>query len=94
MSEKEDRRAAREVIAAYHEAQLSGLLMHVVEAVDGFRRGDLDAFAVDDVIFQYSRAAKKLWVFCGESNVASLARIIDESPALDWWERGSFRRRG
>ena len=37
MSTKSERRAAREVVAAYHEAQLAELLRRVGETVDSFR---------------------------------------------------------
>jgi hypothetical protein len=60
-SERSERRAAREVVAAYHEAQLGELVARVGEALDRFRAGELDAFDADQVIFQYSRAAKELW---------------------------------
>jgi len=32
----------------------------VGEAVDRYRAGELDAFDVDRILFQYSRAAKEL----------------------------------
>jgi hypothetical protein len=37
------------------------------EAVDRYRAGELDAFDVDQVLFQYSRAAKELWKFATPS---------------------------
>jgi DNA-binding NtrC family response regulator len=48
----------------YHEARLGELVDHVAEAVDRFRAGELDAFAVDEVLHQYQRAARELWKFC------------------------------
>jgi len=54
MSSKAQRRAAREVVAAYHEARLSELVHEVGDSVDLFRAGALDAFDVDQVLFQYS----------------------------------------
>ena len=47
-------------MAGYHEAKLSELVAHVAEAIDRFRGGELDAFDVDHVLYQYSRAAKEL----------------------------------
>lgn len=58
MSTKSERRAARELIAGYHEARLAELVQRVGEAVDRYRVGELGAFEADEVIFQYSRAAK------------------------------------
>ena len=49
-------------MATYHEAQLAVLVAHVGEAVDRFRAGELHAFGVDEVLYQYSRAAKELEV--------------------------------
>ena len=93
MSTKSDRRAAREVVAGYHEEQLGGLVHHIKSAVERFDAGELDAFEVDEVVFQYSRAAKELWKFCCLGNAEIAARIIrDESPG-DWWELGARRRR-
>lgn len=93
MSTKAERRAAREAVAAYHEAQLAALVEHVGEAVDRFRAGDLAAHEADEVIFQYGRAAKELWKFCNYSNTEIAARIIADDPPTDWWERGEPRRR-
>jgi hypothetical protein len=91
---KSERRAAREVVAAYHETRLAELLRRVVEAADNFRAGELDAFDADQVIFQYSRAAKELWKFCNLGEVVFAARMISEDEApTDWWERGEPRRR-
>jgi len=90
VSTKSERRAAREVIAAYHEAQL---LQRVGETVDSFRAGELDVFAVDQVVFQYSRAARELWKFCNLGDVMFTARLISEEAPADWWERGVPSRR-
>ena len=93
MSTKSERRAAREVVAAYHEAQLAELLRRVGETVDSFRAGELDAFDVDRTIFQYSRAAKELWKFCNLGGVVFTARLISEAAPAAWWERGAPNRR-
>lgn len=81
-------------MAAYHQAQLVELLAHVEEAVDRYRAGELDPADVDQVLFQYSRAAKELWKFCNQIPAQIVARIIGSEPAVDWWERGAPRRRG
>ena len=93
MSTKSERRAAREAVAAYHEAQLAALVQRVGEAVDSFRAGELDAFDTDQILFQYSRAAKELWKFCNLSDVELSAQVIREGPPPDWWERGAPKRR-
>lgn len=93
MSSKAERRAAREAVAAYHEEQLALLVEHVAQAIDRFHTGEMDAFDVDEVLFQYSRAAKELWKFCNMTHVEIAARIVREEPPGDWWERGARRRR-
>ena len=56
-------------MAGYHEAKLAELVAHVAEAIDRFRGGELDAFDVDHVLYQYSRAAKELLKFCNIGDV-------------------------
>jgi hypothetical protein len=93
MSDKSQRRAARSVVADYHQTQLGVLVAHVAEAVDRHRAGELVAFGVDQVLFQYSRAAKELWKFCNYLQVELAATMIREQPPHDWWERGAPRQR-
>ncbi|MCL2541906.1 MAG: hypothetical protein FWE71_05515 [Nocardioidaceae bacterium] len=93
MSTKAERRAAREKVATYHEEQLGRLVGRLADALDRHRAAELDAFDVDEVAFQYSRAAKELWKFCNLGNVEFTARIIDDDPPTDWWERGARRQR-
>jgi hypothetical protein len=66
---KSERQKARDVVAAYHEAALGELVMHVAAVIDDFRNGDLDAFEVDRALFQYARAAKELWKFCNMTDI-------------------------
>jgi hypothetical protein len=80
-------------VADYHESQLAGLVERVGAAIDRFRDGELDAFGVDQVLFQYSRAAKELWKFCNLGAPELTANIMRERPAVDWWERGAPRKR-
>ena len=68
MSSKSERRAAVEVVVEYHEARLAELVQRVGDGVDRFRAGELDTFEADQVISQYSRAAKELWKFCNLSD--------------------------
>ena len=92
MSAKSDGQAAQAAVAAYHETQLAALAEHVGTAIDRFRGGELDAIDVEQVPFQYSRAAKELWKFCNFGDIALNAIIVRARPTLDWWERGASRR--
>lgn len=60
-----------------------GLVVHVTEAVDRFRNGELDALDVDEVLFQYSRAAKELGRFCNMGDVELTARQVHGGPPID-----------
>jgi len=93
VSSKAERRAAREKVAAYHEEQLGRLVDHVARTIDRHRAGELDAFDVDTVMFQYSRAAIELWKFCNLTNVEIAARVVADHPPDDWWDRGAPRQR-
>lgn len=93
VSSRSERRAARSVVAGYHDAQLAELADRVGDAIDRYRAGELDAFEVDRVLFQYSRAAKELWKFCNYQQVEVAAAIIREQAPNDWWERGAPRER-
>jgi hypothetical protein len=91
VSGKSERRAARAAVAGYHDAQQAELVVHVGKAIDRYRAGELDAFEVDRVLFQYSRATKELWKFCNYLDVEVAAPMILEQPVIDWWERGAPR---
>jgi hypothetical protein len=93
VSDKAQRRAARLAVEDYHQAQLRELVARVGQAVDRYRAGELDAFDVDQVLFQYSRAAKELWKFCNTLQVEVAAQVIREQPPSDWWERAAPRHR-
>ena len=93
MSAKSERQAARDAVSAYHEERLADLVEHVGRPVDSFRAGELDAFAVDRALFQYSRSAKELWKFCNLADVEITAGAIQDSPRIDWWERGALKRK-
>jgi hypothetical protein len=62
-------------------------------AIDRHRAGELDAFEVDQFLFQYSRAAKELWKSCNLGRVEITARIIRDHAPADWWERGALEDR-
>jgi hypothetical protein len=92
VSQKSERRQAREAVTSYHGAELAELVAQVAESIDRFRGGELDAFDVDEVLFQYFRAAKELWKFCNIGNVELTASQLREGPPIDWWERGAPQR--
>ncbi|BEL02783.1 hypothetical protein Q0Z83_009740 [Actinoplanes sichuanensis] len=93
MSGAGERRAARSAVRDYHEAELRTLVNQVGVALDAYRAGELDAFEFDEILFQYSRAAKELWKFCNLTQPEFTAALIRKGPAQDWWERGAPRRR-
>ena len=72
---------------------MAALVERVGSAIDRFRGGQLDAFDVDQVLFQYSRAAKELWKFCNLGDTELAANTVRERPTIDWWERGAPRKR-
>lgn len=93
MADKSERRAARTLVAEYHDAQLRELVGRVGDGIDRFRAGELDVAEVDRVLFQYSRAAKELWKFCNYLQVEVAATIIRKEAPNEWWERGAPRER-
>ena len=84
---KRERQADRALVAAYHEARLGELVERVAEAVDRFRACEQNAFAVDEVIHQYHRAAQELWNFCwlggAGAKVKRTARVLRDMAARD-----------
>jgi hypothetical protein len=66
-ADKAERRAARELIAAYHQDQLRALLDHVRHGFSQLDAGEIDEFELDDLIHRYKRAAGELWKFCGSA---------------------------
>jgi nucleoid-associated protein YejK len=96
---KAERRAARETVAAYHEAQLAALAERILAAGDRYRAGEIDVHTLDEEIHQYHRAAQELWKFCwsGSGMDIEFAASLIERPGadqrpVDWWERGAPRR--
>ena len=92
---KTERQAARALVAAYHEARLADLIEHVAEELDRYRAGEVDAYAVDETIHQYHRAAQELWKFCWSGGVGAnteivartLEQLTEAGETVDWWER-------
>ena len=98
-TDKAERRAARELIGAYHQEQLRGLLEHVRAGFVRLDAGEIDEFDLDDLIHHYKRSASELWKFCGSSGGQWLqaARILEYSRERgdepDWWEAVAAPRR-
>jgi hypothetical protein len=101
MGTKAERRAAREHVAAYHEARLVELIEYIAAAMDGYRTGEIDAYAVDETIHHYHRAARELWKFCcsggGGTHIEMIAHLLDQMATdgehINWWERGTPQHR-
>ena len=96
--DKAKRRAARELIAAYHKEQLRALLERVREGFSQLDSGDIDEFDLDDLIHRYKRAAADLWKFCGSTGgqwlqaANTLTYLRDRGDEPDWWARSDSRR--
>ena len=67
MRERAERRAARQTIGAYHEAQLRLLLDRVRDGFNRLDTGEIDAFELAELIHRYKRSARELWKFCGQT---------------------------
>ena len=89
MSSKEERKAAREAVARYHEQQLAELVERVGPAIDRLRADEIDAFETDHALFQCSRAAKELWKFCNLGNVDLAASLLADEQNIDWWQKAN-----
>ena len=100
MGTKTERRAARALVAAYHEARLADLITHVAEDLDRYRTGEVDAYAVNETIHHYHRAAQELWKFCWSGGVganieivaSTLEQLTEDGQIVDWWERIPSRK--
>jgi hypothetical protein len=98
VGDKAARRAARELIAAYHQEQLGALLGRVRDGFTQLDRGEIDEFELDDLIHRYKRAAADLWRFCGSTGAQwlqaanSLAYLREQGREPDWWARSEPRR--
>ena len=97
-ADKARRRAARELIAAYHQDQLRVLLEHVRDGFSRFDSGAIDEFELDDLIHRYKRAAREPWRFRGSTEgqwlqaANSLTYLREQGEEPDWWARSAPRR--
>jgi len=95
---KAERRAARERVSAYYEAELTKLVEHVEQAIARYRAGELDVHDVDETIHRYHKATRRLWNFCfGRGSLETVARTLEylteQGDRPDWWEEPEARRR-
>ena len=84
MGTKAERRAARERVSAYHQAQLGELLINVTAAIDRYRAGEIDAYTVDETIHHYHRAAGELWKFCFARRRRQLTPSSSPASSTGW----------
>ena len=85
----------RDIVVAFHQEQLPGLLEHVRSGFMQLEAGEIDEFELDDLIHQYKKAATLLWAFCegGRGSVTEAASAIEylrerEQRSPDWWSEG------
>ena len=96
-SDKQERRAARELIAEYHRTQLRVLLEHVRTGFAQLDAAEIDEFDFDDLIHHYKRSASELWKFCGSSGgqwlqaAKMLEYLREHGEEPDWWDSGAPR---
>jgi hypothetical protein len=96
--DKAARRAARQLIAGYHDEQLRLLLEHVRDGFSRLDAGEIDAFELDELIHRYGKCAAKLWGFCGSSGgqllqaARNLAYLRENRDEPDWWAVGASGR--
>ena len=57
VSSQAERRAAAQRVSACHQAQLTELIRHAAAAIDRYGSGEIDAYAADEIIQRYHRAA-------------------------------------
>ena len=80
MATKAERRAARERVSAYHQSQLAELLSHAGAEIDRYRAGGIDAYAADETIHRYHRAAAELWKSCFARGGGAHAEFVADLP--------------
>jgi hypothetical protein len=86
-STKAERRAARERVSNYYDAELAKLVEQVEQAIARYRVGEIDVHDVDEVIRRYARAARELWKFCWSGGSGS--HLVFVARTLELWGRRS-----
>jgi len=91
---KSKRRADRALVAVYHEAMLADLVEHVRAGLARYDASEITAFDVDQIIHQYTLAARELWKFCGttgsqvQTTASLLLQMQRDGNEPDWWAAG------
>jgi hypothetical protein len=96
---KAERRAAQERVSAYHQSQLAELLSHIAAAIDRYRIGEIDAYAVDETIYPLSPCCRGTLEILfrprrgthAEFIAGLLERMTADAEPIDWWERAAPR---
>ena len=95
---KAERRADREAVGAYHEAELAKLIERIREGLASYDARTIDAFELDELLHRYKRATQKLWSACtgGGADTQRMARTLewqtDQGEQTDWWELSALLR--
>lgn len=96
-NERTRRRAARKLVATYHDEQLRGLLEKLRAGFAALDRGEITPLDLDELIEHYRRAARLLERFCGASGsgweraARALVGQRADGEETDWWEAGARR---
>ncbi len=92
---KAERKAGREKVNAYYERKQAELLQPVVEAIDRYRRREIDVWEVDRIIHIYHRQSQELYSYVssysGGSSLPIILRLIEAEEQGD--EQWSWRPR-
>ena len=81
-----------------HEARLADPIEHIVDELDRYRAGGVDAHPVEETIHQCDRAAEELGKAAGmaapriEIAVMTLSQLTENGQTLDWWQRVASRK--
>ena len=93
-----ERRAAREIVAAFRQEQLPGLLDHLRDGFAQLDAGEIDESELDELVHRYKKAAAKLWALCGSGRATvatarAIAHMREQGlPAREWWDDASPQR--
>ena len=96
---KAERKAARERLNAYYLRKQQELLAPVIEAIDRYRRGEIDAWEMDYIIHVYHRQSQELYSFAGDVSGGQLGMMIyiiereEENPEENSWRpKAQYRK--
>ncbi len=95
---KAERKAAHEKVNAYFERKQAELLEPVLEAIDRYRRREIDVWDVDHIIHIYHRQSQELYSYINSYSTGSglpiILRLIEAEEQGDeqftWRPRTTF----